>query len=317
MNITTSASCLIAPDRVRTGYNLKRLHNIKKHHSKLGPVIEPLGGPSKLAAILCLLLLSFALEPRQARAQDPSLEQRQPLELVHADSIVPQDRHETMLTTGGWYSSRDGIHDALLTQKVEWGISGRLQVSTFVVLVHGSNRSGQTETGVGDFDLGARYTWPSVRSPFTHVALALEAGFPTGDPRRELGEGAYTLSPSLLLSHEFRAGKYQLFSSSGLEFVTAHRSLSTLPDGPPHHSLFTHGGFSRRTGRGWAVAELSLDTDRWNGGDETQVVFTPSYVWRAAGRTELLLGVPIGLTSSTDRVGAVFKFTFELGGEPD
>jgi len=35
-------------------------------------------------------------------AQD--LEQRQPLELVSADSIVPQDRHEMMLTSGGWYT---------------------------------------------------------------------------------------------------------------------------------------------------------------------------------------------------------------------
>jgi hypothetical protein len=53
--------------------------------------------------------------------QEQSLEQRQPLELVHADSIVPQDLHEMMSTTGGWYSQRDGIHDGLLTQKIEWG----------------------------------------------------------------------------------------------------------------------------------------------------------------------------------------------------
>jgi hypothetical protein len=47
---------------------------------------------------LCLLFLGSALV-LHACAQEPSLEQRQPLELVYADSIVPQDRHETMLTT--------------------------------------------------------------------------------------------------------------------------------------------------------------------------------------------------------------------------
>jgi len=51
-----------------------------------------------------------------------------------------------------------------------------------------------------------------------------------------------------------------------------------------------------------------------NGGSETQLSLTPSYVRRIARRTELLIGVPVGLTSSTDRIGGVIKFTFELGG---
>jgi len=32
-------------------------------------------------------------------------------------------------------------------------------------------------------------------------------------------------------------------------------------------------------------------------------------------RTELLVGTPIGITSTTNWIGAVIKFTFELGGE--
>jgi hypothetical protein len=272
---------------------------------------------SRLAAGLYLLLLSPALGRQQARAQEPSLEQRQPLELVHADSIVPQDRHELMSTTGGWYSRDRGIHDGLLTQKVEWGISDRLQVSTFVDFVHRSNRSGSTETGVGDFEIGARYTWATVHSPFTHVALALDAGFPTGDPGRDLGGGTYSIAPAVLLSHEFRGGRYHVFSTSGLDLVLAHRQLSPVSGDRPHHSLFVNSGLSLHAGHGWAVGELSVESDRWSGGNETQAAFTPSYVWRVARRTELLLGVPIGLTSSTDRIGAVLKFTFELGGTPD
>jgi hypothetical protein len=71
-----------------------------------------------------LVLLLVLLGGRRAYGQElTTLEQRQPLELVFADSIVPQDRHEMMLTTGGWYSRpRGDIHDALLTQKIEWGI---------------------------------------------------------------------------------------------------------------------------------------------------------------------------------------------------
>jgi hypothetical protein len=151
---------------------------------------------------------------------------------------------------------------------------------------------------MGDFEIGARYTWANVRSPFTHIAVALDAGFPTGDPQKGLGEAAYTVSPSLLLSHEFSNGKYQAFTTDGLEFVAAHRNVETFD--VPHHSVFSNSGLSMHVGHGWAVGELSVSSNRWSGGNATQVALTPSYVWRLARRSELLLSIPIGLTSSTD-----------------
>ena len=266
------------------------------------------------ASLLFLFQAGFTTHP--ARAQQKSLEERQPLELVFADSIVPQDRHETMLTTGVWYFRRHSLHNALLTQKVEWGISDQLQVATFIQLVNSSNELGSTKTGMGDIEVGARYTWARVGSPFTHVALALDAGFPTGNSRKRLSEGAYSVSPSVLLSREFDEGKYQLFSTTGVEFIIKNRLLDSSQDGP-RNSVFSNGGLSVHARSGWAIGEISFSTNRWNGGNETQASLTPSYVWRLARRAELLVGVPIGLTFSTPRVGGVVKFTFELGGKPD
>jgi hypothetical protein len=266
----------------------------------------------RLLALLCSALTFLAVSGDQhAFAQELSLEQRQPLELVFADSIVPQDRHELMLTTGIWLFRHGDLRHQSLTQKVEWGLSDRLQISTFAHLFERSNETGQNETGVGDIEIGGRYTWPTVASPFTHIAVAIDAGFPTGDPLRGIGEGAYTVSPSLLFSHEFQAGKYQFFSTNGAEFVTAHRQVG---GDAPHHTFFSNSGLAMRLGHGWAVGELSVNTNEWSGEGDTQVALSPAYVWRLARRTELLLGVPVGLTSSTDRVGAVIKFTFELGG---
>jgi hypothetical protein len=263
----------------------------------------------------CLVVLLGFLAGCYVYGQErQTLEQRQPLELVFADSIVPQDRHEMMLTTGVWYSRQRGdIHDSLLTQKIEWGISDKLQISTFVNALRSTNQNGSTATGMGDFEVGARYTWATIGgSPFTHIAVAFDAGFPTGSPAKGLGEAAYTVSPALLLSRELSGGKYQAFTTDGLELVVAHRNVEALD--VPHHSVFSNSGISMHLGHGWAVAELSVNSNRWNGGNDTQVALTPSYVWRLARRTELLLGAPIGLTSSTDHIGAVIKFTFELGG---
>jgi hypothetical protein len=262
-----------------------------------------------------MLLILCGVYGAEAYAQQ-SLEQRQPLELVFADSIVPQDRHEAMFTTGAWYSRHGRSRSAMLTQKVEWGISDQLQVSTVVQLVDSSNILGPTKTGMGDFEVGARYTWARVGSEFTHLAVALDAGFPTGDPRRGLGEAAYTVSPSILISRELRQGNYQLFSTTGIEFVARHRRLDPLQE-VPRSSIFSNGGLSFRAGQGWAVAELSLSSSRSNGLNENKASLTPAYIWRLARRSELMFGVPIGLTSSTNRVGVVIKFTFELGGKPE
>jgi len=262
--------------------------------------------------VLLLLLLAAS----ETYGQPRTLEERQPLELVFADSIVPQDRHETMLTTGVWYFRRGARHNASVTQKVEWGISDRLQVTTFMQLVNSSNSLGSTKMGLGDVEIGARYTWPKVGSEFTHLAIALDAGFPTGNARRALGEGAYSVSPSVLISRELRQGRYDLFSTTGIEFITKHRPLDPLQDAP-RNAIFSNGGMSVHAGQGWAISEISFSSNRWSGGNETRFALTPAYVWRLAKRAELLVGIPIGLTSSTDRVGGVVKFTFELGGKPD
>jgi hypothetical protein len=276
------------------------------------------------------LLLGFLAGCFVYGQEQQTLEQRQPLELVFADSIVPQDRHEAMFTTGGWYSQQQGdTHATLLTQKVEWGISDKLQVSTLVHALQSSNQNGSTVTGMGDFEVGARYTWATVRSPFTHIAVGFDAGFPTGNPTRGLGEGAYTVSPSLLMSQEFSNGKYQVFTTDGFEFVVAHRNVEESD--VPHHSIFSNSGVSMHLGHGWAVGELSVSSNRWSGGSEMQVAFTPSYVWRLARRLPLCthgpcthrpsapVSVPNGLVPR-DQFGATYggaPAAPESGWEPE
>lgn len=218
-----------------------------------------------------------------------------------------------MLTSGVWYLRSGGVHTGIFTQKMEWGISDSLQVAMTVDAVENSNSLGPTATGMGDLEVGARYTWAKVGTRFTHMAIAIDAGLPTGDPQRGLGEAAYGVSPSLLASQELRGGKVQLFSTTGLEFVVAHRHLDPSQD-VPHDSVFSNNGVSLRARHGWVVGEFSANSDRWSGGKKTQETFTPSYVCRIARRAEILLGVPLGLTSSTDHLGGVLKFTFELGG---
>jgi hypothetical protein len=116
--------------------------------------------------------------------------------------------------------------------------------------------------GFGDFEVGARYTWSEVGSPYTHLALAFDAGFPTGNAQLSLGEGTYTVSPSVLLSHEFQSGIYQLFTTTGIELVVASHNVPSADY--PHHSLFSDSGVSRRVGHGWIVGEFSAASTSWS-----------------------------------------------------
>ena len=271
---------------------------------------------SAALAVICLLLARTSLCAQQVDKND-TLEHRQALEMVFADSIVPQDRHEMMLTTGAWYSHSGSVHDVMLTQKIEWGITEKFQISGFSNPVHNSNSSGQGVTGIGDFELGARYTWTDVGSRFTHIALAADVGFPSGNPLTGMGEGAYRFSPAVLLSHEIRVGRYHAFTTTGFDFVLARRRANIPDDDTSRHVVFVNSGFAARAGSGWTIGEVSFNSNRWSGGDVTNVLVTPSYVWRLARRSELLIGLPIGLTASADNIGAVVKFTFELGGTED
>jgi hypothetical protein len=58
------------------------------------------------------------------------------------------------------------------------------EISPFIHVLH-SSKLGSSTTGMGDFEVDARYTWAKVRSPFTHIAVALDAKIrPDKVPRR-------------------------------------------------------------------------------------------------------------------------------------
>jgi len=113
-----------------------------------------------------------------------------------------------------------------------------------------------------------------------------------------------------------KTAAFMRMSAAVFRLLSPAHCLAPSQDAP-HNSIFSNGGLSLHAFDGWAVGEISFSSNRWSGGNETRFALTSAYVWRLAKRSELLVGIPIGLTSSTDRVGAVIKFTFELGGRPD
>lgn len=256
-----------------------------------------------------VLLVPFLAAGSPLFAQK-TLEQRQPLELLFADSIVPQDRHELMSTTGMWHTRDEGARNKALTQKIEWGISDQLQIAAFAPIWQQRTIAGARNSGFGDLEIGARFSWPRGGSDVTHIAVALDAGLPTGNLTRGLGSGTYAFSPSVLLSRELKEGAWQVFSTTGVELVARRRHHAGAEE--EENVSFSNDGVSFHIGPGWAVGEV-----QWIRGDRgrREVSIAPSYVWRLARRCEFLVGFPMGITDSAERLSVVAKFTFELGGD--
>ena len=298
-----------------------RLHQRNHHpHNPVGPTLfnSPMHAHATMSECLCLrppvassCCLAFSQDALYMVKSSRRLSSDNRWNSSFADGpIVPQDRHEAMFTTGGWYSQRQGdTHAALLTQKVEWGISDKLQVSTFVHALQSSNQNGSTVTGMGDFEVGARYSWAAVRSPFTQLPSPLMRAFLQAILQEVWVKQLIRFPLRLLLSQEFGNGKCKLFTSTVLSLLWLTGTLPMFRITRSFEQRSVHAPRTWLGGRGTLSEQQSLEC-----GSDTQVAFTPSYVWRLARRTELLLGVPIGLTSSTDHIGGVVKFTFELGG---
>ena len=159
----------------------------------------------------------------------------------------------------GILRQRDNIQDAFLGQKIEWGISAKLQISTFVHVLQSTNQTGSDYNGNGR--LGSRdplHAWATVGSPFTHVAGRVRHGKDfLSNPAKRLGEAAYTVSPSVLLSHEFSKGKYQLLHNRwSCELVVAFTRTVEESEMPHHSIIYSNSGISMHVGHeNWAVGE--------------------------------------------------------------
>ena len=69
----------------------------------------------------------------------------------------------------GIYGNATTFRTRFLGKKIEWGISDKLQISTFVHVLQSTQSDRFDYNGNGRLGSRERYTWATVGSPFTHV----------------------------------------------------------------------------------------------------------------------------------------------------
>ena len=236
--------------------------------------------------------------------------------MFRTDLVYSQDRGELQFTAGSSATWNRAARLFQLPAQVEYGLTDSWQLQ---VEWDGWQRQAQTalasSNGSGDLSLGTKYAFMNVRRSQFHAALAIDFTLPVGNVDRGLGEGLFTVQPSLILARDLPGFHHiQIFTQSGVAFVhrVKHHS-NLLDDEPAAHRLILSGGFFVPLHHAVITSELSWQTDRWNhSGVNNELYLTPGLVWKLTGRWECGVGVSVGLTSMSDPVRLQIKFTREI-----
>ncbi|MDH3207496.1 MAG: hypothetical protein OEO79_12925 [Gemmatimonadota bacterium] len=234
------------------------------------------------------------------------------------NSVYPQERGEIQLTASPRIDFEDG-HRAAFPFAIEFGLTDRWQIEAEWVSLAVNRTNGLPgRSGIGDLELETQYSFMNLGGSSTHVAVGLGLTIPAGPPEAGGSEGEWELEPSISVGRDFRvAGRpSQLFSQVALGFVGAGEERGSAADAEPEaRELFVGLGYVVATGDARWAAELSWATNQWNGGDESELYFSPGLVLDLPDTWEFGVGAPIGILGEARafRLSLFLLYEFELG----
>ena len=266
---------------------------------------------SEITAVIGALLIVLAPAPTLLAQDggDPALE-----EVFQSELAYPQERGELQITVAPRVGRRGDEASRGLPLVLEYGVTDAWAVEAEWHLLQELDESGETTAGVGDLEIGARWSRLDLGGSGLHLAAGLEIALPIGAVDRELSEGLLEVEPFVAIQKDLpRLG---LFAHLGLSFVDRVRSAAEVEEDevePEAHEAFVNAGFFVPVGRVVLTQELNWSNNRWNrGGDENELFWTPGVVVDLPGNQEVGFGFPVGLTGDADDVRVIAMWTWEV-----
>ena len=251
-------------------------------------------GASWLGARLLTATVAALLLPPPIRAQEEGKHEMNIVEPILTEETLPNEPRELSLRlTTDYRKQGSEVTAALPRLDIFYGLAERLGAELSVPLAFHQG-DGTRAYGLGDVSLGLKYLVVEPQKNLPAVVFGLEAGFPTGDAERELGEGAYELTPFMALLKDF--GRFSLQGNFGWA-----RQVS--------------GAREERWVYNWALAvplcnhKVHLLTEL-NGdwGRRPQTAVAPGIKYNFNGEVFIGVAVPIGLNRRTADWGIVTQF---------
>jgi hypothetical protein len=228
------------------------------------------------------------------RAQEEENHETNIVEPILTEETLPNEPREWSLRLTADYRKNGSEAKAVLPRvDVFYGLMERVGVELSVPLAYHKGEAGRTY-GVGDLSLGLKYLILDHERNVPAVVLGLEAGFPAGNAHRELGEGAYELTPFVALLKDF--GPLSLQGNFGWsKQATVEREDRWVYNWALAVPLCKH--------KVHLLTELNGD---W--GRRPQTTVAPGLKYNFNGETFVGLAAPIGLNRYTAEWGIVSQF---------
>ena len=231
--------------------------------------------------------------PSQA-AQQPPL----PDEFAVTDSIVMTERDELYVSPQIQYFRLPDQKRLTFSSEFAYGFTDRAELTTQFPYAFVTPDGGRTTSGIGDVAVTARYGLLNSRERPFGLDVGLGLKLPTGDDRRDLGEGRVSLEPSFTAS-------------------TWLGGVNAQVNGSWRHAF---GSGAEPTDEGEYNVALVYPIRRWflvlegNGESSregTKYYVTPELVWKVE-RLELRLAVPAAVTDVAGSYAIVAGCTVEF-----
>ena len=248
------------------------------------------------------LLLVVLLAPAMVvRGQEGQNSRQLPEELAVTRSIVMQEEDELESTLGldQYGYSRPFERKSSVTAEFEYGLTDRWELDAEVPYRFREFDHGRGFTGVGDVETGIRYGVVPLDKEPVALDVGLALGIPTGDRRRDLGDGRLELEPSFTAS--MWVGRFNVQANGAWR-----RAVTNDGDEPRNE-------FEYNVAVLYPVDQcfLALEGNGISTRESTEYYVTPEVIWMAKENLQFLLAVPIGVTRESADYGVVALVTFE------
>lgn len=244
-----------------------------------------------------LLFVSVSLAPGGISETDP--EEDEPIESITIEETLPNLAGEFSLRLITSYEQlEDGTVTQLPTIELNLGLTDFFDMAVEVPFLHTGGET--SEHGFGD--VSATFKWLLVRERIRLPALVLglEAEFPTGSVRRELGEGNYEATPFLAALKTF--GPVVVQGNIGWSQVVASRN--------GQHEQNIVGGISVAAPiierKLYGFAEVSGRKVINRADSITTVAPGLKFLW--SGETFVAVAMPIPVRGAARGIGVVTQF---------
>lgn len=268
-----------------------------------------------IITLFCLLksIDSFSQEEETVKFKQPVQE------VFQTELVYPQEKNEFQITLPFTYQKSKEDKHLIIPVNLEYGISDAWQLeigwNSYQYLYMNSDIAVQ---GIGDIEIGTKYSFMNINDSNFHAAIGFEIGLPLGDEDKELSEGMVEYEPYVILALDFpEFGNAQVFTQAGVSFLQQEEQEEG--EEPETHEISVNGGFFIPFRQLIFTSELNWNASYTKDSSENQFYYTPGMVWNLPSSWEIGIGMPIGLNQESDayRCIAMIIYEFDIGGDTD